>query len=211
MVTSAGLLLYRNGATDDGREARPTTDAPAATDVGNPGTGLPAAVGTPVATDVGNAGTGLQVFIAHMGGPFWRSRPRAWSIPKGELETLPDGTEEDAFTAATREFAEEIGVPAPDAPYDALGTFRQSSGKQVVVFAAESSLEVDSVGSSTFSIELPRGSGRFVAFPEVDEARWVAVSEARVLLVAGQVEALDALVALLDARSHGGSGTRSDP
>ncbi|KQO65270.1 hypothetical protein ASF23_01415 [Curtobacterium sp. Leaf261] len=135
--------------------------------------------------------------MAHMGGPFWRSRPRAWSIPKGELETLPDGSEEDAFVAATREFAEEIGVPAPDVSYRELGTFRQSSGKRVVVFAAASALEVERVRSATFALELPRGSGRFVDFPEVDDARWVPLHDARALVVAGQVAALDALVALL--------------
>ena len=48
-------------------------------------------------------------------------------------------------------------------------------------------------------LELPRGSGRFVDVPEVDDARWVPVSEARDLLVAGQVAALDALVALRSA------------
>ncbi|MEO5920440.1 MAG: NUDIX domain-containing protein, partial [Pseudolysinimonas sp.] len=48
---------------------------------------------------------GLEVFIAHMGGPFWtRKDDRAWSIPKGEL----DATEEP-LAAALREFREEIG------------------------------------------------------------------------------------------------------
>jgi predicted NUDIX family NTP pyrophosphohydrolase len=53
------------------------------------------------------------------------------------------------------------------------------------------------VRSNTVRLELPRGSGRFVEVPEVDDARWVGVDEARELLVAGQVAAVDALVALV--------------
>jgi len=135
-------------------------------------------------------GGDLQVFLAHMGGPFWRRRPRAWSIPKGLLE---DG--EDALTAARREFAEEIGVAAPDGDVVDLGEVRQASGKRVRVFAVPAEgFDVDAVRSNTVRLELPRGSGRFVEVPEVDEARWVPVDEARELLVAGQVAAVDRLV-----------------
>ncbi|MDM7890174.1 NUDIX domain-containing protein [Curtobacterium caseinilyticum] len=132
----------------------------------------------------------LQVYIAHMGGPFWRRRPRAWSIPKGLLE---DG--EDALGAARREFAEEIGVPAPQGEVVDLGEVRQSSGKRVRVFALHAEeFVVDAVRSNTVRLELPRGSGQSVEVPEVDDARWVPVDEARGLLVAGQVAALDRLV-----------------
>lgn len=138
--------------------------------------------------------SGPEVFLAHMGGPFWRNRPRAWSIPKGLVEAG-----EDPLGTALREFAEEIGEPAPVTTADLtdLGEFRQASGKRVRVFAAEASgFSVDAVRSNTVRLELPRGSGRFVEVPEVDDARWVGVPEARELVVAGQVAALDALVAL---------------
>jgi predicted NUDIX family NTP pyrophosphohydrolase len=132
----------------------------------------------------------VRVWIAHMGGPFWKRRPRAWSIPKG----LVEGTE-DALETARREFAEEIGVTAPDLPVTDLGEFRQASGKRVRVFAAEApDFAVDTVRSNTVRLELPRGSGRFVDVPEVDDARWVTLDTARELLVAGQVPALDGLV-----------------
>jgi predicted NUDIX family NTP pyrophosphohydrolase len=150
VVRSAGLLLYRTGAS------------------------------------------GTELFIAHMGGPFWRRRARAWSIPKGEY------TDEQPLEAALREFHEEIGVPAPDVPWTELGEFRQASGKRVVVFAgAAPTFSVAAVRSNTVRLELPRGSGRFVDVPEVDDARWVAVDDARTMLVAGQVAAVDALVELL--------------
>ncbi len=126
-----------------------------------------------------------------MGGPFWRRRPRAWSIPKGLLEAG-----EDALGAARREFAEEIGVPAPDGSVLDLGEVRQASGKRVRVFALQAEgFAVDAVLSNTVQVELPRGSGRFLEVPEVDDARWAAVDEARELLVAGQVAALDRLLA----------------
>ena len=55
----------------------------------------------------------LQVWIAHMGGPFWaRKDARAWSIPKGEYTD-----QEDPLAAALREFGEEMGSPAPAAEY----------------------------------------------------------------------------------------------
>jgi predicted NUDIX family NTP pyrophosphohydrolase len=131
-----------------------------------------------------------------MGGPFWRRRPRAWSIPKGLVE---DG--EDALDTARREFAEEIGVPAPTGPVLDLGEVRQASGKRVRVFAARADdFEVDEVRSNTVQVELPRGSGRFVAVPEVDDARWFGVEEARGVLVSGQVVALDRLLAVLEGR-----------
>ncbi|HZW40701.1 MAG TPA: NUDIX domain-containing protein, partial [Agromyces sp.] len=80
---------------------------------------------------VSPGGSEPEVFIAHMGGPFWaRKQAGAWSIPKGEYV---EG--EDPLAAARREFAEEVGEPAPDAAYVDLGEFRYSSGKLVRVFA----------------------------------------------------------------------------
>jgi predicted NUDIX family NTP pyrophosphohydrolase len=136
--------------------------------------------------------TGLEVFIAHMGGPFWqRKDARAWSIPKGEIESG-----EEPQSAARREFAEEIGVPAPEVELVDLGTFRYSSGKLVTAFAADApEFEVDAVLSTTFEMEWPPRSGRMRAFPEIDDARWVTIDDARDKLVAGQVQILDALLA----------------
>ena len=138
----------------------------------------------------------LEVWIAHMGGPFWaRKDARAWSIPKGEFE---EGELE--FDVARREFAEEIGVPAPDVAYSKLGDFRQPSGKVITAFAAETDFEIDEVASNTFELEWPRGSGRIQAFPEIDDARWVSLETARDKLVKGQVAILDALA--LEAAAH---------
>jgi predicted NUDIX family NTP pyrophosphohydrolase len=133
---------------------------------------------------------GLEVWIAHMGGPFWARKPtQSWSIPKGEY--LPD---EEPLLAALREFAEEIGTPPPAVDYFELGAFRQPSGKIITVFAAESDFQPDGIVSNTFAMEWPRGSGTVQDFPEVDDARWVTESEARSKLVKGQLPLLDALL-----------------
>ena len=139
----------------------------------------------------------IEVFIAHMGGPFWvKKDDRAWSIPKGEF--VPD---ELALVAAKREFLEEIGVSAPDIEYLSLGEFRQSSGKVVTAFAAESDLEVSQVNSNTFALEWPPKSGRFQDFPEIDRAEWMSVADASRRLVQGQVPILAALETSLDAEA----------
>jgi predicted NUDIX family NTP pyrophosphohydrolase len=136
---------------------------------------------------------GVEVLVAHMGGPFWARRDEgAWSIPKGEIE---EG--EEPLAVALREFAEEMGRPAPPGPTVALGEFRQSGGKRVSVFAREADLDVAVVESNRFEMEWPRGSGRTASFPEIDRAEWVAPDRARAALVRGQAPAIDALLELV--------------
>jgi predicted NUDIX family NTP pyrophosphohydrolase len=132
---------------------------------------------------------GLEVFLGHMGGPFWRGKDAAaWSIPKGTFTE-----EEEPLAAARREFAEEIGRPAPEVDYRELGAFRYSSGKLVWVFAGESDFDPSEVRSNTFEIEWPPRSGRRQEFPEIDAAGWFTLDAARERLVKGQRPALDAL------------------
>jgi len=131
----------------------------------------------------------LEVFLGHMGGPFWRGKDAAaWSIPKGTFTE-----EEEPLAAACREFAEEIGRPAPEVDYRELGVFRYSSGKLVWVFAGESDFDPSEVRSNTFEIEWPPRSGRKQTFPELDAAGWFTLDAARERLVKGQRPALDAL------------------
>ncbi|MCR2763017.1 NUDIX domain-containing protein [Microbacterium sp. zg.B48] len=132
-----------------------------------------------------------QVLIAHMGGPYWASKDAgAWSIPKGEY----DADSEAALDAALREFAEELGVPAPDVPYAELGTFPYSSGKRVTVFVADGAgLPLEDLRFGEFELEWPPRSGRRQSFPEVDRVEWTGWDNARERLVKGQRPALDAL------------------
>ncbi|MCC9204925.1 NUDIX domain-containing protein [Arthrobacter sp. zg-Y769] len=136
---------------------------------------------------------GLEVWIGHMGGPFWaRKDEHAWSLPKGEY--LPD---EEPLAAALREFAEEMGTEAPEAEYLLLGSFRQSAQKTVTVFAAEADFAPERIESNTFDLEWPRGSGTVRRYPEIDRAGWFPEPVARTKLVKGQAQVLDALLRLL--------------
>lgn len=129
---------------------------------------------------------GLEVFLAHMGGPFWAGKDAAaWSIPKGIY------TDEPPLTAALREFAEEIGAPAPPADYAQLGEFRLPSGKRLTVFTAEG--EAAFVASNTFEVEWPPRSGLLRSFPEVDRAQWFPLDVAREKITKGQLQVLEAI------------------
>ena len=135
----------------------------------------------------------VSVWIGHMGGPFWAKKDAAaWSIPKGEPL---DG--EGDLDAALREFAEEIGTPAPPAAWTLLGEFVQPSRKVVVVFTAETDFSVEKVSSNLFETEWPPRSGRMRQFPEIDDARWFPLDAARDKVVKGQIAVLDALAARL--------------
>jgi len=141
-------------------------------------------------------GDGLQVLLGHMGGPYWAGKDdRAWSIPKGEVE---DG--EPLLDAARREFAEELGLPAPDGDLVDLGTVRQPSGKIVTVWAVRGDLDVTSITAGTFTMEWPRGSGVLQEFPELDRAEWFGLPVAAVKLVKGQLPFLERLATALTDR-----------
>jgi predicted NUDIX family NTP pyrophosphohydrolase len=125
-----------------------------------------------------------------MGGPFWESKDDGgWSIPKGEF----DPAAEDPMQAARREFAEEIGVPAPVGDLIDLGVHVQPSGKRIRCFAVAAPESVRYVASNEFSLEWPRGTGIVRSYPEIDRAEWFPLAEARRKLVPGQVPILHAL------------------
>lgn len=133
----------------------------------------------------------VEVLVAHMGGPFWAGRDAgAWSIPKGEHDP-----EEPALDAARREFAEELGSPAPAGEPHDLGELRQAGGKLVRAFALEGDLDTTTVHSNSFRIEWPPRSGRMAEFPEIDRAEWMSIERARTALVKGQRAFLDRLPA----------------
>ena len=142
---------------------------------------------------------GVEVLLVHPGGPFWaRKDEGAWSIPKGEYGVDGDDPDEEPLTAALREFEEETGRPVPVAgePIE-LGTIKQPGGKFVTAWAVEGTLDADRIVSNTFELEWPPRSGKLAEFPEVDRAAWLAVPEARVKILRGQIGFLDRLLAAL--------------
>jgi predicted NUDIX family NTP pyrophosphohydrolase len=144
------------------------------------------------------SGSGVvEVLIAHPGGPYWSKRDEgAWSVPKGEYA---EGA--DPLAAAEREFAEEIGYPAPAGERIDLGEIKQAGGKRVTVWAVHGDLDLSGAQSNTFEMEWPRGSGKVREFPEVDRVEWVAASGARVRLLKGQVPFIDRLMDAVGERS----------
>ena len=134
----------------------------------------------------------LEVLLVHPGGPYWQRKDRgAWQIPKGEIEPG-----EDPETAARRETEEELGVALAGA-LRPLGDVRQAGGKWVTAFTLEQDLDPAAIRSNMFAIEWPPRSGTLQSFPEVSAARWLAVEEARRIMLPSQCPFLDRLVALV--------------
>jgi predicted NUDIX family NTP pyrophosphohydrolase len=129
-----------------------------------------------------------EVLLIKPGGPFWRNKDAgAWMIPKGKLEPGEASAE-----AALREFAEETGTRLTAVPFP-LAVIRQAGGKIVEAFAVEGDLDPAAVLSNEFEMEWPPRSGRAERFPEVEEARWMSLVEARVMMLASQLPLLEAL------------------
>jgi len=131
---------------------------------------------------------GIEVLLIKPGGPFWRNKDiGAWMIPKGAVEPgeLP-------AEAALREFEEETGTRLTSVPFP-LKKIRQAGGKVVEAFALEGDLDPAAVTSNEFELEWPPRSGRLERFPEVVDARWMSLAEARTMMLPSQLPLLDAL------------------
>lgn len=129
-----------------------------------------------------------EVLLIKPGGPFWRNKDAgAWMIPKGAVE---EG--ESSAEAAVREFEEETGTRLASVPFP-LAKIRQSGGKWVEAFALEGDLDAGGITSNEFEMEWPLRSGRLERYPEVEQARWMNLEEARKLMLPSQLPLLDAL------------------
>jgi len=130
----------------------------------------------------------LEIFLAHPGGPFWARRDDgAWTIPKGMVD---DG--EDLLDAARREFREETGIEAAG-PFVPLGSIKQKAGKTVHAWAWEGDADPTTIVSNTTRTEWPRGSGKWITYPEVDRCAWFVVDVARVKINPAQASFIDRL------------------
>ena len=134
----------------------------------------------------------LEVFLVHMGGPYWANKDaHAWSIPKGEF-----ALDESALEAAKREFLEETNAVV-SGDFAELKPVKQIGGKVVFAFAVEGDCDPKSISSNRFTMEWPPNSGKQQDFPEVDKADWFSISRAREKMIKGQESLLDELLSLL--------------
>jgi predicted NUDIX family NTP pyrophosphohydrolase len=78
-----------------------------------------------------------------------------------------------------------------------LGSVRQKSGKTVHAWAWEGDADPDAVTCNLTRLEWPRGSGRWLEFPEVDRCAWFTPSRAREKMNSAQAELVARLEALL--------------
>lgn len=130
----------------------------------------------------------IQVLLIKPSGPFWRNKDvGAWMIPKGAVERG-----EAAAEAALREFEEETGTRLTSMPFPLL-KIKQAGGKWVEAFAVEGDLDAEAVRSNEFEVEWPPRSGRRQLYPEVEQARWMSLAEAREYMLPSQLPLLEAL------------------
>lgn len=137
----------------------------------------------------------LQVFLGHMGGPYWEGKEAgAWGIPKGLVD---EG--EDPKSAAIRECEEECGYKPEASCLIDLGNVKMRSGKRVHAWACEVEPDVSIPGrSNDFEMEWPPKSGEMQSFPEVDRWEWVDVNKCEAKIIKVQAELCARLRDLLE-------------
>lgn len=140
----------------------------------------------------------LEVFLGHMGGPFWENKDEgAWGIPKGLVEPG-----ESVLDAAIRECAEEVGFIASAENLQSLGFIKMKSGKEVHAWACEVAGDCEIfISTNTFDLEWPKGSGEIKSFPEIDRAAWFSLGDAHKKIVTAQNLFLSRLDELLEGVS----------
>ena len=134
----------------------------------------------------------IQVFLVHPGGPFWAKKDLdTWSVPKGEF-----ANDEEALTAAKREFEEETGQTI-EGDFIALNPVKLKSGKTIYCWAVEGHVDEKNIVSNVFDLEWPPRSGKTISIPEVDRGDWFDIETAKAKINSGQVRLLEELVEIL--------------
>jgi predicted NUDIX family NTP pyrophosphohydrolase len=142
-------------------------------------------------------GEKVEIFLAHPGGPFWRSKDLgSWTIPKGLV-----APGEDPFDAAEREFTEETGFNVPSGRMMALRPLKQPSGKIIHVWAVEGNFDPAMLESNSFSMEWPPRSGKEQLFPEIDRGAWFDLETGKKKILKGQAGFLEELIEILSEQT----------
>jgi len=133
----------------------------------------------------------VEVFLVHPGGPYWAKKDDgSWSVPKGEFTD-----EEDALTAAQREFEEETGFSV-SGKFIPLKPIKQKSGKLIYAWLLEGDIDHLKIKSNLFELEWPPHSGKIQSFAEIDRGEWFEIEQAKEKIIPGQVGFLEELIQL---------------
>lgn len=128
----------------------------------------------------------IEFFLVHPGGPYFaRKQEGYWTIPKGEFTA-----EEPPLTAAIREFFEETGVRLAG-DFIPLKPILQKGGKKVYCWLLKATIDATQIKSNTFEIIWPPKSGRTQIFPEIDQAAWFNINEAKIMINEKQLPLLE--------------------
>ena len=131
-------------------------------------------------------GGSFEVFLVHPGGPYWANKDAgAWSIPKGEFDD-----NEDALSAAKREFEEETGMKISGV-FVELTPVKLKSSKTVFAWAVEGDIDPLKINSNEFEMEWPPRSGKMSSFPEIDKAAWFSLADAEIKINSQQIKMLE--------------------
>ncbi|GAA4779156.1 NUDIX domain-containing protein [Olivibacter ginsenosidimutans] len=130
--------------------------------------------------------TTVEFFLVHPGGPFFvRKQEGYWTIPKGEFTAG-----EEPLHAAIREFQEETGFLL-SGDFMPLNPIIQKGGKKVYCWLLEKNIDAKRIKSNTFEITWPPKSGRVQTYPEIDQAAWFTIDQAKVMINEKQVSLLE--------------------
>lgn len=146
----------------------------------------------------------VRVFLGHVGGPFGRGEKK-WGVPKGEVdngkfEMVDISNKSEVLNNAIREFQEEVGFVPKMKDVIYLGTVRRTSGKLVYVWAFEGTGKEKFVKSNEINLEWPPKSGRTIKVPEIDNAKYFSLEEARKNIHKFQEPLIDMLFSALKGK-----------
>ena len=125
----------------------------------------------------------IYVYLEHPGGPYYENRD-IWSICKGEY------IKEKAIDAAVREFREEAGVSISKDELTYLSSHKVDNRKLVTIFITKTDIDPSKMTSNTFTREYPKDSGIINEYPEMDEAKWFSLNDAKGKIFPSQLKLL---------------------
>jgi len=139
-----------------------------------------------------------EVLLAHPGGPYFYNKDEGyWTIPKGEIE---EG--EEPFTTAIREFSEETGISIEilSCNFIDLGEVKQKGGKRIHAWAYQGNWDGILKQKSFFDMEYPPKSGKIQRFPEIDQAKFFSLVEAKRKVNPAQVAFIERLESYVETK-----------